>query len=87
MTLEDSIMTAGARLAPEPSRALPVAAYRDPALSVELVGEKANPRKHRPPKVSKELLASPPLAHVVENTYSYHIATRRLFCHDTLKKT
>lgn len=51
-----AIMTVGARLAPELSRALPAAAYRDPAESVLLEHEKPalKPRKHRPPKVNKK---------------------------------
>jgi len=50
-----AIMTAGARLAPEPSRALPAAAYRDPAESVQLAADVARPRrKPKPPKVNKK---------------------------------
>lgn len=36
-----AIMTAGARLSPERSRALSAASYRDPAQSVELAGDKS----------------------------------------------
>lgn len=50
-----AILTAGARLAPEKSRALPAASYRDPAESVRLMGEIApKKRKERPPKVNKK---------------------------------
>lgn len=52
------IMLAPARRDPEPSRALPEAAYRDPAHSVKLEAEKIRPqqkpRKHKPPKVNKK---------------------------------
>lgn len=51
-----AILLAPARQAPERSRALPAAAYRDPAESVQLEAEKALPprKKPKPPKVNKK---------------------------------
>jgi hypothetical protein len=50
-----AILTAGARLAPEKSRALPASSYRDPAESVRLAGEAApKRRRNRPPKINKK---------------------------------
>jgi hypothetical protein len=51
-----AIMTVGARLAPEKSRALPAASYRDPAETVKLAGDIRSVRKAkgRPPKVNKK---------------------------------
>jgi hypothetical protein len=50
-----AILTAGARLAPEKSRALPAASYRDPADSVRLAGEVApKKRKEKLAKVNKK---------------------------------
>lgn len=51
-----AVLLAPARSNPEPSRALPAAAYRDPAESVMLEREKSPPKakKHRPPKVNKK---------------------------------
>lgn len=51
-----TIMTAGARMAPETSRALPAGAYRDPADSVLLGREKPKPKTVRckPPKINKK---------------------------------
>ena len=54
-----AVLLAPARQDPERSRALPAAAYRDPAQSVQLEAEKARaeskkPRKHKPPKVNKK---------------------------------
>ncbi|WP_147328304.1 hypothetical protein [Duganella sp. BJB475] len=51
-----AVLLAPARRDPEPSRALPTAAYRDPAQSVQLEAEKARPvrKKPRPPKVNKK---------------------------------
>lgn len=50
------VMTAGARLAPEPSHALPAAAYRDPAESVLLDREKPKPKtvRRKLPKINKK---------------------------------
>jgi len=44
-----------ARLAPEPSRALPVAAYLDPALNVALSRPQPQPNKPKAPRPSKKL--------------------------------
>jgi len=51
-----AVLLAPARREPERSRALPAAAYRDPAESVQLEAEKARPtrKKPRPPKVNKK---------------------------------
>lgn len=51
-----AVLLAPARRDPEPSRALPAAAYRDPAESVRLEAEmaKAKPQKQRPPKINKK---------------------------------
>lgn len=50
-----AILTAGARLAPEKSRALPAASYRDPVESVRLAGEVGpKKRRERPPKINKK---------------------------------
>lgn len=51
-----AVMLAPARRDPERSRALPAAAYRDPAESVKLPGEvpKTKVKRGRPPKVNKK---------------------------------
>jgi hypothetical protein len=51
-----AVLLAPARRDPEPSRALPAAAYRDPAESVKLAGEVPKPKvkRGRPPKVNKK---------------------------------
>jgi hypothetical protein len=51
-----AVMLAPARQAPERSRALPAACYRDPAESVKLEVEKPKPKpkKPKPPKVNKK---------------------------------
>jgi hypothetical protein len=58
MTREEylAVLLAPARREPERSRALPAAAYRDPAESVQLEAEKAEPKRKRPkpPKVNKK---------------------------------
>ncbi len=50
------VMLAPARRAPERSRALPSAAYRDPAQTVQLEAEKTAPprTKKKPPKPNKK---------------------------------
>ena len=51
-----AVLLAPARRDPEPSRALPAAAYRDPAESVQMEREKQKPKVKRPsvPKVNKK---------------------------------
>lgn len=50
-----AVLLAPARRDPEPSHALPAAAYRDPAQSVRLEVEKERPRKKpKPAKVNKK---------------------------------
>ncbi len=51
-----AVLLAPARREPERSHALPAAAYRDPAESVQLEAEKAKPKVKRgkPPKVNKK---------------------------------
>ena len=51
-----AVYLAPARRDPEPSRALPAAAYRDPAESVQMEREKQKPKVKRPsaPKVNKK---------------------------------
>lgn len=51
-----AVLLAPARRDPEPSRALPAAAYRDPAESVRMEAEKQKPKVKRPnaPKVNKK---------------------------------
>lgn len=51
-----AVLLAPARRDPEPSRALPAAAYRDPAESVRMAAEIPKPKVKRPraPKVNKK---------------------------------